>query len=82
MSQGSKEWADLLPCECGSTELCICSTMPVFVYVSDGKIQRVVVPEDHEGIRGGVARCLSCERFWILDEKPELGDWPAWEPGS
>jgi hypothetical protein len=52
---------------CGSRELCICSTMPVFVYQSAGKIVRVVVPEGYQADAGGVTRCLSCERFWIID---------------
>jgi hypothetical protein len=79
MSRGSKGCIDLLPCECGSTELCICSTMPVFIYVSDRKIVRVVVA-DEERISGGVARCLTCERFWVLDPS-EMGVCPAREPG-
>ena len=77
MSEGSKVCVDLEPCECGSTELCVCSTMPVFVYVSDRTVVRVVVPEDQQRISGGVVRCLSCERFWILDDKPESEDQPA-----
>jgi hypothetical protein len=53
---------------CGGRELCVCSTMPVFVYLSDGKLVRVVVPSDNEH-RGGVGRCLSCERFWIIEDE-------------
>jgi hypothetical protein len=71
MSQASKEHPDL-ECECGSTDLCVCSTMPVFLYVSDAKVVRVVVPEEYQRVTGGVVRCLSCERFWILDDKQEL----------
>lgn len=82
MRQGSGECVGLLPCECGSSELCVCSTMPIFVYVSDRKIVRVVVADDEEWVSGGVARCMACDRFWVLDDKPDGGSWPTWEDGS
>lgn len=81
MSQGSKECVDLLQCECGSTELCIASTTPVFVYMIARRIVRVVVADEEEQVSGGVARCLTCDRFWVLDRKPEVGVRSAEEPG-
>src|SRR6266478_3208785 len=68
MSQGSQECVDALRCECGSTELCIAYRKPVFAYLRDGTV-----------VLGGVVRCLVCDRFWILDEKPDMGTWPVWE---
>ena len=79
MSQGSQECVDALRCECGSTELCIAYRTPVFAYLRDGTVVRALVPDDQELVLGGVVRCLACDRFWILDEKPDLGTWPAWE---
>jgi hypothetical protein len=79
MSQGSQECVDALRCECGSTELCIAYRTPVFAYLRDGTVVRAVVPDDQELVLGGVVRCLVCDRFWILDEKPDLGTWPVWE---
>src|SRR6266480_968491 len=79
MSQGSQECVDALRCVCGSTELCIAYRTPVFAYLRDGTVVRALVPDDQELVLGGVVRCLVCDRFWILDEKPDLGTWPAWE---
>ena len=81
MSQGSQECVDALRCECGSTELCIAYRTPVFAYLRGGTVVRAVVPDDQELVLGGVVRCLVCDRFWILDEKPDMGMWPAWELG-
>lgn len=67
-----------LRCECGADSVCVCYSAPVFVYLREGGVIRVVV--DDEGTKfGGVARCLECERFWILAEEPEIGVWPAWQ---
>ena len=79
MSQGSQECVDALRCVCGSTELCIAYRTPVFAYLRDGTVVRALVPDDQELVLGGVVRCLVCDRFWILDEKPDLGTWPVWE---
>ena len=81
MSQGFQECVDMLECECGSTDLCIAYRTPVFAYVSDRKLVRVVVPDEEELVLGGVVRCLTCDRFWMLDGKPDLGAWPPWELG-
>jgi hypothetical protein len=81
MSQGSKECVDLLQCECGSTELCIASRTPVFVYMRARRIVRVEVTDDEEHLPGGVARCLTCDRYWIVDCRPAVGDGAAWELG-
>jgi hypothetical protein len=51
----------------------------VFAYLRDGTVIRAVVPDDQELVLGGVVRCLVCDRFWILDGKPDLGTWPVWE---
>jgi hypothetical protein len=70
-----------LQCDsCGSQEACICYSAPVFAYVKDGTLTKVVV-SDEETRFSGVVRCLICDRFWLLDEEPELGLWPAWEFG-
>jgi hypothetical protein len=82
MSEGSQECVDALRCECGSTELCIAYRTPVFAYVCDRTVVRVVVPDDQELVLGGVVRCLICDGFWILDERPDVGAWPAWELGQ
>ena len=81
MSQGSQECVDALQCECGSTELCIAYRTPVFAYLRDRKVVRVIVPDEQELVLGGVARCQTCDRFWIMDDKPDVGAWPAWELG-
>lgn len=81
MSQGPEQSAGLLQCQCGSTDLCIASRAPVSVYVSASRIVRVAVADDEEQVPGGVARCLACDRFWVLDRRPEVGAMPAWEPG-
>lgn len=65
---------------CGSEEVCICYSAPVFAYVRDGVLTKVVV-SDEETKFSGVVRCLSCERFWLLDEEPELDIWPEWTFG-
>lgn len=69
-----------LSCECGSEEVCICYSAPVFVYVSEGKVFKVVVDDEHTKFRG-IVRCLTCDRFWIIDEEPEIDVWPAWQFG-
>src|SRR3954447_18861234 len=79
MSQGSQECVDALRRECGATELCIAYRTPVFAYLRDGTVSRAVAPDDQELVLGGVVGCLVCDRFWILDEKPDMGTWPAWE---
>lgn len=71
---------DPLRCECGSNEVCLAYTAPVFVCLKQGDVTRVVVA-DEETSFGSVARCLVCDRFWILDEEPEFGVWPHWEFG-
>jgi hypothetical protein len=81
MSQGSQECVDMLQCECGSTRLCIAYRTPVFAHVRDRKVVRVVVPDEQELVLGGVVRCETCDRFWILDGKPDVGPWPDWELG-
>jgi hypothetical protein len=81
MSQGFQDCVDMLECDCGSTDLCIAYRTPVFAYVSDRKLVRVVVPDEQELVLGGVVRCLICDRFWMLDGKPDLGAWPRWELG-
>ena len=81
MSQGSQECVDALQCECGSTELCIAYRTPVFAYLRDRKVIRVIVPDEQELVLGGVVRCQTCDRFWIMDDKPDIGPWPAWELG-
>jgi len=72
---------DLLTCECGSSRICISYSAPVFVYLDGGNITRVVVADDETQF-SGVARCLDCDRFWVLDEEPEVGVWPAWQFGQ
>ena len=67
-----------LRCECRGTDLCLAYRTPVFAYVSEGRVQRVVVPGDQQLLLGCVVRCLTCDRFWTLDDKPDLGTWPAW----
>lgn len=81
MTQGSKEFVDLLQCECGSTELCVVSRTPVFMYMRAGGIVRVEVTDDEEHLPGGVARCLTCDRYWVVDRRPALGALAAWELG-
>lgn len=68
MDQATPTFAEgiRLTCDCGSAKLCICSTLPVFVYTEDGQITQTVIPSDRT-IAGGVARCTECERFWIID---------------
>lgn len=72
---------DSLTCECGSRKVCICYSAPVFAYLEDGSIARVVVA-DEETDFSGVVRCLDCERFWLLDEEPEVRIWPGWQLGQ
>jgi hypothetical protein len=81
MSEGSQECVDALQCECGSTELCIAYRTPVFAYLRDRTVVRLVVPDDQDLVLGGVVRCLACDRFWILEGEPNVGAWPAWELG-
>lgn len=69
---------DPLRCECRSEEICLAYSAPVFVYVKNGDVTKVVVA-DEETQFGSVARCLACDRFWILNEEPEVGIWPQWE---
>lgn len=69
-----------LRCECGSEDVCICYSTPVFVYLSQEQVTKVVV-DDEDTKFGGVVRCLACDRFWVIDEKPEVGIWPAWQFG-
>lgn len=66
---------DPVRCECGSEEVCLAYTAPIFVSVKRGEVTRVVVA-DEEANFGSVARCLVCDRFWILTEEPEVGVWP------
>ncbi len=68
-----------LRCECGSEEICIAYSTPVFVYVVREEVTRVVVDDEDTRFRG-VVRCLACDRFWILDEEPEMSV-PAWQFG-
>ena len=72
--------ASPLQCECGSDEVCVSYSAPVFVYLTRQRVVRVVV-NDEDTRFGGVVRCLQCERFWILEEEPEVGIWPAWQFG-
>lgn len=69
-----------LVCECGSDRLCICYSAPVFVYLQQERVKKVVV-DDEDTKFGGVVRCLECDRFWVIDEEPEVGIWPAWPFG-
>jgi hypothetical protein len=70
-----------LLCECGSDRVCVAYSAPVFVYVSAEKVTKVVV-DDEDTRFGGVVRCLACDRFWVLDEEPEVSPWPAWQFGQ
>lgn len=70
-----------LHCDCGSTTVCICYSAPVFVYLSDEKVIKVVV-DDEDTKFGGVVRCLACDRFWVIDEESEISIWPAWQLGQ
>lgn len=58
----------------------ICYSAPVFVYLSQEQVTKVVV-DDEDTKFGGVVRCLVCDRFWVIDEEPEVGVWPAWQFG-
>jgi hypothetical protein len=69
-----------LSCECGSEEVCICYSAPIFVYLIEGKVFKVVV-DDEDTKFGGIVRCLKCDRFWVIDEEPEIGVWPGWQFG-
>lgn len=69
-----------LRCECGSEDVCICYSAPVFVYLSQEQVTKVVV-DDEDTKFGGVVRCLACDGFWVIDEEPEVGVWPAWQFG-
>jgi hypothetical protein len=69
-----------LRCSCGSTEICLCFTAPVLVYVEDGAIREVQVADEETRFEG-VLECLCCDRSWVLHEEPQLGDWPAWSFG-
>ena len=69
-----------LRCKCGSHSVCICYSAPVFVHLKEERVIKVVVA-DEETRFGGVVRCLECDQFWILDEEPEVGIWPAWQFG-
>jgi hypothetical protein len=73
---------DVLRCECGATDLCIAYRTPVYAYVSDGAVTRVVVPEDQGLTLSCVVRCLTCDRFWTPNEMPDMGTWPAWGLGE
>lgn len=55
-------------CKCGSDHISVCVTTLVFVYMEDGQVTHTVVPAPIE--RQGVARCLSCERLWIVNHEP------------
>jgi hypothetical protein len=81
MSHESSGCVDLLQCECGSTELCIASRTPVFVYLRDRRIVRVEVTDDEEHVPGGVARCQVCHRYWVVERRPAVGKGAAWELG-
>jgi hypothetical protein len=70
-----------LLCNCGSDDVCVAYSAPVFVYVKEDRVTRVVV-DDEDAKFGGVVRCLSCDRFWLLDEEPEVSLWPAWQFGQ
>jgi len=70
-----------LRCECGSEDICICYSAPVFVSLSKERVTKVVV-DDEDTQFGGVVRCLSCDRYWIIDEEPEVGIWPQWQFGQ
>lgn len=72
---------DSLTCECGSRKVCICYSTLVFAYLEDRSVTGVVVA-DEETDFSAVVRCLACERFWILEEEPEVGIWPAWQIGQ
>lgn len=67
-----------LVCECGSEEICICYSAPVFVYLSKKNISKVVV-NDEETWCSGVVRCMSCDRFWIIGEVPKPDSKFAWQ---
>lgn len=69
-----------LRCECGSEQVCLAYACPVFVCLSGSEVTRVVVADEETNF-GSVIRCLVCDRFWILDEEPELREWPHWEFG-
>lgn len=58
-------WMLTEKCECGSTDLCIARRVPVFTYLSEGSILRVLVTD--EQVISGVVRCLTCDRFWTFD---------------
>lgn len=70
-----------LTCECGSDQVCVAYSAPVFVYVSAETVTKVVV-DDEDTRFGGIVRCLACDRFWVLDEEPEVSPWPAWQFGQ
>jgi uncharacterized Rossmann fold enzyme len=70
-----------LRCECGSDEVCVAYSAPVFVYVRAEIVSKVVV-DDEDTRFGGVVRCLACDRFWILHEESEVSPWPAWRFGQ
>lgn len=74
--------APTLRCECGETHLTIAYRVPLYLYVTDGQIDRAVVMDDPKSMLGGVARCLTCDRFWLLDERPDFPAWPAWKVES
>jgi hypothetical protein len=74
--------ADIQPlrCKCGSDQVCVAYSAPVFVYLAGERVTKVVV-DDEDTRFGGVVRCVDCDRFWVLDEEPEVSIWPAWEFG-
>jgi hypothetical protein len=78
-SEASPQHTSGLKCECGETHLTIAYRVPLYLYVSDGHVDRAVVVDEPRSVIGGVVRCLTCDRFWLLDKRPDLGTRPAWE---
>lgn len=71
---------DSLRCDCGSESVSLAYSVPLFVTVESGSVRKVVV-NDEGAEFSCVVRCLSCDRFWIANQEPDLGDWPGWEFG-
>lgn len=69
-----------LQCDCGSEEICICYSAPVFVYLNRKNISKVVVNDEDTWCRG-VVRCMSCDRFWILGQEPKPNSKFVWQFG-
>lgn len=64
---------------CGSDQIVLAYTAPVYVVCQRGVATRVVVG-DEEVEYGSKAWCRHCgERF--TPPKRELGTWPAWQVG-